>query len=121
MSNYFGRAALAVFLAPAIAGPAAAADPVRHAFLATGGETFITDDAGKTVWTYPHASRDGWVLDDGHVLLALSQSKTYPGGAVVEVDREGKVLFEVKGAQAEVNTVQPLGDGRVLYTESGDK
>ncbi len=98
-----------------------AADPVAHGFLATGGETRILDAAGKVTWTYPHPSRDGWVLDSGRVLLALSKSKTYPHGAVVEVDKDGKVLFEFKGTQAEVNTVQPLGDGKVLLTEAGDK
>jgi hypothetical protein len=94
---------------------------VKHAFLATGGETFITDDAGKVTWKYPHSSRDGWVLENGNVLLALTKSKTNPAGAVVEVDRDGKVLFEFKGTQSEVNTVQPLGDGKVLLSEAGDK
>jgi outer membrane protein assembly factor BamB len=104
------------------AAPAGAADPpIRHAFLATGGETFINDESGKAVWKYPQSSRDGWVLESGNVLLALSKSKTYPGGAAVEVDRDGKVLFEYKGTQSEVNTVQPLGDGKVLLTEAGDK
>ncbi len=104
-----------------LAAPAPAADPPRHTFLATGAETFIADDSGKASWTYPHPSRDGWVLPNGNVLLALSKSKTYPGGAVVEVDRAGKVLFEFKGTQAEVNTVQPLPGGRVLLTEAGAK
>lgn len=104
-----------------LAAPAFAADRPGHAFLATGAETFIADGAGKAVWKYPHASRDGWVLDGGNVLLALSKGKAYPGGAVVEVDRAGKVAFEFKGTQAEVNTVQPLGDGKVLLTEAGDK
>jgi outer membrane protein assembly factor BamB len=108
-------------LAAALAAPAAAAEPVRHGLLATGGETFIADASGKATWTYPHPSRDGWVLDNGHVLLALSKSKTYPGGAVVEVDRDGKAVFEFKGTQSEVNTVQPLGGGKVLLTEAGDK
>ncbi|MBN9523764.1 hypothetical protein J0H58_35520 [bacterium] len=81
----------------------------------------MTDDTGKATWTYPHASRDGWVVPNGNVLLALSKSKTYPGGAVVEVDRAGKVVFEVKGTQSEVNTVQPLPGGRVLLTEAGDR
>jgi outer membrane protein assembly factor BamB len=103
------------------AQPLFAADPVRHAFLATGGETFIADESGKVTWQYPHSSRDGWVLDSGNVLLALSKSKAYPGGAVVEVTRDGKVVFEFKGTQAEVNTVQPLGDGKVLLTEAGAK
>ncbi|QDU23488.1 beta-propeller domain-containing protein [Urbifossiella limnaea] len=112
--------ALAVLLA-AVAAHATAADPPRHTFLATGAETFIADDTGKASWTYPHSSRDGWVLPNGNVLLALSKSKSYPGGAVVEVDRAGKVLFEFKGSQSEVNTVQPLKDGRVLLTEAGPK
>ena len=97
------------------------ADPVTHTFLATGGETFIADDSGKATWSYPHSSRDGWVLPNGNVLLALSTSKTYPHGAVVEVTKEGKTAFEFKGTQSEVNTVQPLGTGHFLLTEAGEK
>jgi hypothetical protein len=115
------RRSLSLLAVAAALTPTLAADPVKHAFLATGGETYIADAAGKAVWTYPHPSRDGWVLPNGNVLLALSKSKTYPGGAAVEVDRAGKVLFEFKGSQSEVNTVQPLPGGRVLLTEAGDK
>ncbi|WP_435011150.1 hypothetical protein P12x_002448 [Tundrisphaera lichenicola] len=101
-------------------GHAQGPKPITHGFLATGGETYIMDDSGRVVWRYPHASRDGWVLPDGHILLALNKSQTYPGGAAVEVDREGKIVFELKGTQSEVNTVQPLDGGRVLLTEAGD-
>ena len=69
----------AVFVLP-WATPLAAAGPkgkITHSFLATGGETYIVDDAGKTTWTYPHASRDGWVLPSGNVLLALAKNKDY--------------------------------------------
>lgn len=104
--------ALSVFLA-------ISAEPVRHGFLATGGETFIQDESGKTTWAYPHSSRDGWVLENGNVLLALSKSKAYPGGAAALVDRAGKVLFLHKGTQSEVNTVQPLPKDTVLLTEAG--
>ena len=109
---------LSVCLSPAVA---LAAEEIKHAFLATGGETFIVDENGKTVWKYTQSSRDGWVLPNGNVLLALSKSKAFPGGGVAEVDRDGSTLFEYKGSQAEVNTVQPLTDGRVLLTEAGDK
>lgn len=98
---------------------AIAADPIRHEFLATGGETFIVDSTGKTSWTYPHGSRDGWVLENGNILLALSKSKAYPGGAAALVDRAGKILFLHLGTQSEVNTVQPLAGGAVLLTEAG--
>lgn len=87
-------------------------------FLACGNETRIVEK-GQVAWTYPHPTRDGWVVGD-RIWLALSKSKKYPGGAVVEVDRSGTVHFEYKGAQAEVDTVQPLPDG-LLLTEAGPK
>ena len=100
---------------------ALAAEPVQHSFLATGSETYMVDSTGKVTWSYPHSSRDGWVLEKGNVLLALSKSKAYPGGAAVIVNKEGRLLFEFKGTQAEVNMVQPLGEGNVLLTEAGDR
>ncbi len=103
---------------------ARAQDPpaaITHAFLATGGETYIRDGAGAITWRFPQGSRDGWVLPSGNVLLAVSKSPSYPGGGVVEVTREGKVVFEYKGSQSEVNTAQKLADGRILLTEAGDK
>jgi hypothetical protein len=42
-------------------------------------------------------------------------------GAVLELTREGKKVFEFKGSQSEVNTVQPLANGNILLTEAGDK
>jgi len=117
----------ALLISCTAAGPTEASragDPpagITHGFLATGGETYIRDGQGKIAWRYPHASRDGWVLPGGNVLLALSKSKTYPGGAVVEVTREGEVVFEFKGSQSEVNTAQVLDNGNVLVSEAGDK
>ncbi len=94
---------------------------ITHSFLATGSETFIVSGTGERVWTYPRSTRDGWVLSNGNVLLAVSKGKDYPGGAVVEVDRSGKVLFEHKGTQSEVDTAQALANGNILLTESGAK
>jgi len=95
--------------------------PISHGFLATGGQTYILDKSGREVWSYPQGSRDGWVLPNGHILLALSKSKLHPGGAVIEVDRAGKELFVFEGSQDEVNTVQPLENGLILLSEAGDK
>ncbi len=94
---------------------------ITHSFLATGGSTYIRDGDGKIVWQYPHASRDGWVLPSGNILLALGNSKQYPNGGAIEVTREGKLVFDFKGTQSEVNTVQPVGENRVLLTEAGAK
>src|SRR5258708_5635720 len=82
----------------------APAEKVTHSFLACGTETYILDGSGKVTWRYPHSSRDGWVLPDGSVLLALSKGKDHPGGAAVEVTRDGKVVFTFEGTQSEVNT-----------------
>jgi hypothetical protein len=90
-----------------------------HSFLATGGETRIVEK-GQVTWTYPGSTRDGWVNGD-RILLAVSKSKAYPGGAVVEVDRTGKLHFEFKGTQSEVDTVQALPNGNLLLTEAGPK
>jgi len=120
VNHSFPLGALAIALSCSIA-TADAPKKITHSFLATGGETFLLDGAGKLLWKYDHSSRDGWVLPKGNVLLALSGDKKHPGGAVVEVTRDGKVVFEFAGSQSEVNTVQPLDKGRILLTEAGAK
>jgi hypothetical protein len=95
--------------------------PITHKFLACGGATYIRDGAGKIVWQYPHGSRDGEVLANGHVLLAVNKDAEYPGGGVVEVTPDGKATRIFKGTQSEVNTAQRLENGNTLLTEAGDK
>src|SRR5690349_7678049 len=79
--------------------PLATAEPrqesatgITHSFLALGGETYIMGDDGKVLWSYPKNTRDGFVLPSGNVLLAVTACKEYPGGAAVEITREGKVV-----------------------------
>ena len=90
-------------------------------FLMLGGLTQIVDASGKASWKYPAVTRDGEVLPNGNLLLTLSKTKAYPGGAVVEVTRDQKVVWEYKGAQTEVNTAVLLDNGNVMLTEAGDK
>jgi hypothetical protein len=94
---------------------------ITHSFLATGAETYIAGGDGKVLWSYPAGTRDGWVLPSGNVLLAVNKSREFPGGGAVEVTREGRVVFSFKGTQAEVNTVQAVGEGRYMLTEAGPK
>src|SRR5258706_3931797 len=94
---------------------------ITHSFLVFGNETYIMSGEGKITWRWAGSSRDGWMMDDGKVLLAASKSKEYPSGAIVEVDKDGKVGFVFKGTQSEVDAVQPLADFKVLMTESGPK
>lgn len=97
------------------------AAPITHSFLATGAETYIRSGDNRILWRYPLSTRDGWVLPSGNVLLAVSKCEDYPGGAVVELTREGKKVFEFKGSQSEVNTAQALSNGNIMLTEAGDK
>ena len=104
----------------ALAGSAVVARAAAgRSFLATGKETYILDGAGRKIWQYAGATRDGWALPGGNVLLAKSPGEA-DGGAAIEVDRAGNTIFEFPGTQSEVNTVQPLAGGRILLTEAGD-
>jgi hypothetical protein len=119
-------AALTMIAAGAVAGSAFAADAVTHRFLAFGGQTRIVEENGTTSWTFPESSRDGHMLANGHVLLALSKSDARPHGAVVEVapdpsGKGGRIVFEFAGTQSEINTAQRLADGRTMVAEAGDK
>jgi hypothetical protein len=97
----------------------AVAAQITHAFLATGADTYLRSGDGQTLWRYPHGTRDGWVLANGNILLAVSKGDDYPGGAVVELTRDGKTVFEFKGSQSEVNTAQALPNGNIMLTEAG--
>jgi hypothetical protein len=123
LNNNFSSLIAGFFAALSCLSPAAdaTAGPITHSFLATGAETCIRSGEGKILWSYPHSTRDGWVLPGGNLLLAVARGDEYPGGAVVELTREGKTIFEFKGSQSEVNTVQALTNGRIMLTEAGAK
>src|SRR5882724_7077391 len=107
-------------LAPAMNQESASG--ITHSFLVCGNETYIVKDE-KIAWTYPGASRDGWVSPDG-ILLAVSKCKEYPGGAVIfvqTIDKKNETKVVYNGTQAEVHSLQPIEDGKVVLTEGGPK
>jgi outer membrane protein assembly factor BamB len=117
---------LRAFLAATLAlfSPAIQAEsPITHSYAVFGGAelTQIISGSGEVLWRYPASTRDGFVLPNGNLLLTLSKSKEYPGGAIVEVTRANKVVFSFKGTQSEVNTAQPLPNGNIVFTEAGGK
>ena len=83
------------------------AGDVTHRFLACGQDTYIMDETGKKVWTYPHPTRDGFKLPNGNLILTLSKSKQHAGGAVVEVSPDGNETLVWNGTQSEVNSARP--------------
>jgi len=112
-----------IFLLCTIAASAFAADSepakITHSMFIAGGETAILSGDGQVLWKYPAQTRDGFVLPNGNVLMAVSKNKDYPGGAVVEMTRDNKIVFEYKGTQSEVNTAQALPNGNIMLTEAG--
>ena len=103
-----------------IIGNVVGAQGIKHSFLACGQNTYIMGADGKPSWTHPAATRDGYVLDDGEIILTLSKSKRFRGGAVVSVAPNGKETLIWKGTQSEVNSAQSTADGTFVITEAGN-
>lgn len=97
------------------------AQEITHSFLACGKQTYIMGEDGTKSWTYPASTRDGYVLDDGTIILTLSKSKGHKGGAVVRIDPNGTETLIWKGTQSEVNSAQPTAEGNFVITEAGNK
>lgn len=109
-------------LSPRFVGSVDAASPdtdPRHSFLAFGKQTYLVDETGDKVWTYPHSTRDGYRLADGRTILTLSKSKQYPGGAVIELSLDGTETLIWEGTQSEVNGTHPTESDTFVITEAG--
>ena len=94
---------------------------ITHSIMGFGADTFMMSEDGRTTWSYPLGTRDGWLLPNGNFLLTITKCNEYPGGAVLEVNRAGETIFGYKGTQSEVDTSQALPHGHYLLTESGPK
>jgi hypothetical protein len=88
-----------------------------HPFLCSdygGDKVCIVSADGAIEWEYPAKKpQDCWRLSNGNILLC------HVSGAV-EVTRDKKVVWEYKAPEkTEVQSCQPLPDGRVLVVECG--
>ena len=94
----------------------ASAQEIRHSFFVAGPNfTGIIDEDGKRTWGARRAgARDGWVLDNGNVLVAWAN-------VVQELTRQHEVVFEYRLDQSnrEIGTAQRLPGGNTLVTELG--
>lgn len=112
---------IGLLAASMLAGCASVELPITHGFLACGSKTRIVDGEGQVVWTYPHGSQDGQVLEDGRILLAVKRCDAYPKGAVVLAGRDGSEEVLWLGEQHEIHTASPIEDGKVLIAEGGER
>jgi len=95
---------------------------IKHSFLVCGAVTAVIGEDSKPSATYAYSTRDGYFLPNGNLLLAVSKSKEFPGGGIIEYSFDGKEkLFLWKGTQSEVNSAQDVGDGHIVTTEAGPK
>jgi hypothetical protein len=127
-TNLPATSLLALFaLALPRAGAADAPIPHHvHSFLATGGKTYLMQwlpgaSEGTIAVSYPNATREGWVLPSGNLLLAVAKCQAFPHGGAVEVTRELKEVWSYQGTQDEVNSIQKTPEGTYVLTESGPR
>jgi hypothetical protein len=97
--------------------------------LVCGGRTTIVDittdhPEGVVEWWWPAGTREGWVLPNGNVLLAVSKGGSTPKGAAVEIKRgrdgsADEIVWRYDGTQDEVNSIQKTPEGTYVLTEAG--
>ena len=117
MDRLFHAMSLALLIALAFAAPAWADEPVpvtHSVFIAGPNFTGLLDEAGQAVWSTKKGARDGFVLDNGHILIAWSKE-------VVEFDKDRKPVWTYKldPSNGEIGTTQRLPGGNTLITELG--
>jgi hypothetical protein len=122
---------LLVAMAACVAGGLHAADATSGSrrILVCGGRTAIVDitpdhPEGVVEWSWPAGTREGWVLPDGNVLLALSKGGSTPKGAAIEIKRgvngaADEIVWRYDGTQDEVNSIQKTAEGTYVLTEAG--
>lgn len=89
---------------------------IKHSFLVTGSMTAIIGEDSSIVWQTPGRSRDGFVLENGNVLVSH-------GREAKEYTREGKVVFQYKldAVNKELGTAVRLESGNTMVVERGTK
>lgn len=98
--------------------PAGADDakPITHSvFIAGPSFTGILNEQGEPEWTAPKkGARDGFVLDNGHILIAWAKE-------VVEFCKDLKPVWTYKldPSNGEISTAARLENGNTLITELG--
>ncbi|MCB0686441.1 MAG: hypothetical protein KDC53_07950 [Saprospiraceae bacterium] len=91
--------------------------PITHSFFVAGPDfTGILDESGEVIWNAEKpAARDGFVLENGHVLICWADE-------ILEFDADKKVVFRYvldTTINKELGTVQRLDNGNTLVTELG--
>ncbi len=95
---------------------------IKHSFLGMGkaNGVVIVDEGGNIEWQIKLPASDGWMLENGNLLLAIYPCEDFPKGGVGEVNREAKeFVWKYQGQQKEISTIQQIGDNEYLVAELG--
>ena len=89
---------------------------IRHSFLLCGSRSVIVDEGSRVVWESKGASRDGFVLANGNILISQHNLAR-------ELTREGKEVwvYPLSKENKELGTVVRLESGNTLVVERGAK
>jgi len=89
---------------------------IKHSFLIAGTPTVIVGEDGQVKWEAQGKARDGFVLENGNVLVSI-------GNVAKEITMEGKEVWSYALAKEnkELGTALRLSDGNTLVVERGVK
>ncbi|MCP4847063.1 MAG: hypothetical protein GY899_03840 [Verrucomicrobiaceae bacterium] len=88
---------------------------IRHSFLVSGKFTALINEESKVVWKAPGYARDGMVLENGNILLSISnEAREY------KKDTTDLVWsYKLDPRNKELGTVNRLKNGNTLVVERG--
>jgi hypothetical protein len=114
----FFRFAILISIAAFVGTSVRADDAIRHSlFIAGPTFTGILDEDGVEIWDSGRSgARDGFVLENGNLLIAWADE-------VIEMKRDKSVVFRYQRSpdNSEIGTAERLENGRTLITELGKR
>ena len=88
---------------------------IRHSFLVAGKFTALISEESKVIWKAPGYARDGMVLENGNILLSISnEAREYRKGTTDLV-----WSYKLDPRNKELGTVNRLKNGNTLVVERG--
>lgn len=92
------------------------AERIQHGFLVCGNMTALFDENSQVVWQVDGGSRDGYVLDNGNLLISN-------GRVAREYTRSNEVVwsYQLNAVNKELGTAVRLDSGNTIVVERGIK
>lgn len=91
---------------------------IRHSLLITGSTgTYLYDEDSKLVWETPGASHDGYVMENGNILVSVdNEAREFKQGT-----QEIVWSYRLDPVNAELGTVVRLEDDQTMIVERGKR